>query len=100
MNGSQQAPIPRFRIVLELTFPDADPWSPSGYMDLIDRWKQAMESNQAAPCKDVFIRESMTIGDGSEYDDWRNRSGPYDPANWPKKGMGRIYGLKKPDPKD
>jgi len=96
----RERPIPRFRIILELTFPDASPVDPAGYEGLIDRWKVAMQSNPAAPCKDVFIRETLTIGDGSDYDYWRYKLNPFDPASWPQKAMGRIQGRKKDEPKD
>ena len=94
---SEQPRTPRFRIVLEGPFPDADPWDPSDYQNLIDRWKQSLENNQVVPCKDVRIKEILTIGNGDDFDDWRYHRGAYDVSTWPRKGLGMISGRKKDD---
>lgn len=61
----------RFRVVLELTFPDADPWDPSDYDKPLEQMKTALESAPNVNCKEVMIREATTIGDDDNYEDWR-----------------------------
>jgi len=64
-------PSVRFRIVLELIFPDADPWDPSDYDKLLEQMKIALESAPNVNCKEVKIREATTIGSDDNYEDWR-----------------------------
>jgi hypothetical protein len=70
--------VPRFRIVLEATFPQADPMDPSNYGNVINRWKETLGSDEVSPCQDVQIREFLTVGDIDDYDDWRDHKGEYD----------------------
>ena len=58
----------RFRVVLELTFPDADPWNPSDYDKPLEQMKTALESAPNVNCKEVMIREATTIGDDDNYE--------------------------------
>jgi hypothetical protein len=97
MTGQQR--VPRFRIVLEVSFPDADFVYPSGYQETIDRWKESLQNNQAVRSQEVLIRELLLINqDVDDYADWRYRRPEYDPSS-PRKGMGRIVGREKPDNK-
>ena len=61
----------RFRVVLELIFPDADPWDPSDYDKPLAQMKTALESAPNVNCKEVMIREATTIGDDDNYEVWR-----------------------------
>jgi hypothetical protein len=61
----------RFRVVLELVFPDADPWDPADYDKPLEQLKTALESAPNVNCKEVMIREATTIGDDDNYEDWR-----------------------------
>ena len=73
-----QLPPPRFRVVLELTFPEADPSSAAQYHRWLERLKEALEQNSSCRCADVAIREALTIPqDGSDYEDWRRQRGEY-----------------------
>jgi hypothetical protein len=58
------------------------------------RWQDSIESDEAVPCRNVNLREILTIGDVDDYDDWRNRKGEHDPKNWPTESTGRARGLK------
>jgi hypothetical protein len=96
MTGKQR--IPRFRMVLEVSFPDADPNDPSGYQEMISRWKESLQNNQALRCQQVWIREVLTIGDVDDYDDWRNNRGEYDVSAWHRdENTSIVSGRKKPD---
>ena len=64
-------PPVRFRVVLKLIFPDADPWDPSDYDKPLEEMKTALESAPNVNCKEVMIREATTIGDDDNYEDWR-----------------------------
>ena len=65
----QQSPPVRFRAIIEMSFPDADRLDPD-YDRLIDAWRKALEENPAFNCKDVSIREIMTIGSSESEDDY------------------------------
>jgi hypothetical protein len=93
MDDQETARPVRFRAVVEMSFPDADPWDPTDYDKLIDQWKAALEKNPLFNCKDVSIREIRTIGEGDDYEDWRNQRGAYDVSGWGP-GTGRIEGTK------
>ena len=64
-------PPVRFRVVLELICPDADPWDPSDFDELLEQMKTALESAPNVNCKEVMIREATTIGDDDTYEVWR-----------------------------
>jgi hypothetical protein len=51
MDSQENVPAPRFRIVLEASFPAADPVDPAGYDDLFASWKRALETDPVAPCE-------------------------------------------------
>ena len=89
MSEITDAPIPRFRVVLELSFPGADPLDPSGYQDLLAKWKKLLEENQEIPCQNVHLREALTIGNVDDYDDWRFSRGDYDASTWDQEDVGR-----------
>lgn len=73
LTSDTQTPLPvRFRVVLELTLPDADPWDPSDYGTFLDQVKQTLETAPAVNCKNVEMREALTIGPNDRYEDWRN----------------------------
>jgi len=57
----------RFRVVIEISFPDANPWDPSDYDILIEKWRKSLEDSTLVNCKNVFIREVEAIG--TEADD-------------------------------
>jgi hypothetical protein len=95
-------PPVRFRVVVELTLPDADPWDPSDYDQFLEQVKEALESAPTVNCKHVLIREAVTIGPQDNYDDWRggwkcdfSSLGP---------DLGHIFGVTYPvaavDPTD
>jgi hypothetical protein len=81
----------RFRAVIEMSFPDADPWDPTDYEKLIEQWKEAPEKSSLFNSKTVLIREVLTIAEEEDdYEDWRNRRGRYE---LPKKtGLWSING--------
>ncbi len=68
----------RFRAVIEMSFPDADPWDPTDYDSLIELWRRSLEDSTLFNCKDVVIREILTIG-GTEddYGTWRHQDLSY-----------------------
>ncbi len=83
-----------FRVVIEMSFPDADPWDPTDYDQLFVQWKDAMEHNLTFNCKDVSIREITTIGKRDDYEDWRHGRGEYDlSARARREGIRQIRGL-------
>lgn len=57
----ESMPPVRFRAVIEMSFPDADPVDPSDYDNLIERWRRFLEDSPLFRCKDVVIREILTI---------------------------------------
>ena len=63
----------RFRAIIEMSFPSADPWDPTDYESVIEQWRKSLEENPAFNCKDVVIREILTIGGPEEdYEKWRH----------------------------
>lgn len=58
-------------MILELTFPDADPWDPSNYDVLLDQVKEALINTPNVSCSDVRIREAENIGPADDYEVWR-----------------------------
>lgn len=87
-------PPVRFRIVLEVTFPDADPWNPSDYGDYLDRVQEAVERAGNVRCTEVRIRDSDTIGAEDDYQDWRGGL-RYDFSNLTP-AMGEIFSQQYP----
>lgn len=73
MDQTKQPPPVRFRAVIEMSFPDADPWDPTDYERVIEQWRKSLEENPTFNCKDVVIREILTVGpeDEKEYEKWR-----------------------------
>jgi hypothetical protein len=69
----QSIPPVRFRAVVEMSFPDADPWDPSDYDKLIEQWRRSLEDGPSFKCRDVVIREILTIGETDDYESWRNQ---------------------------
>ncbi|MFL6449524.1 MAG: hypothetical protein ACJ746_17870 [Bryobacteraceae bacterium] len=63
-------PPVRFRIVLEVTFPDADPWDASEHCDYLDQLQHALEIADNVKCTDVKIREATSLGVQDDYDEW------------------------------
>ena len=98
----ENSPPVRYRVVLELTFPDADRDDPSDYDKLLEQMKVALESAPNVKCKHIFIREAKTIGTDDNYEDWRG-GWRYDFSHF-SPGMGYIFGATYPvavvDPKD
>lgn len=71
-------PLPvRFRIVLEVTFPEADPWDASEHLDYLDQLQFALESAGNVKCTDVKIREACSVGVVDDYDEWLRGSFQY-----------------------
>ena len=73
-----------------MSFPDADPWDAADYGKLIGRWKQMVESNPQVNCKDVVIREILTIGGIDDYETWRQNKGADDPVTYPVPAVDPI----------
>src|SRR5580704_11576340 len=67
----ENPPPVRFRMVLDLTFPDADREDPTDYDKLLEQVKEALESAPNVNCKRVLIHETQTIGADDNYEDWR-----------------------------
>src|SRR5437764_1420807 len=74
---TQLPSAPRFRLVIDLTFDEADPWSPSEYDRMVDRFKHGVETMSACACSQVVVREYLTIGSGEDYSHWRYHRGSY-----------------------
>jgi len=83
----------RFRAIIEMSFPDADPWDPADYGDLIERWRRSLENSTLFNCKEVSIRQISTIGRIDDYEDWRFGRGRYDAT-----GRATIKGVTYPVP--
>ena len=88
MSDSPLTRAPKFRLVFELTLPDGDPWSPRGYPELLKKLTEVLAGNGEVRCKDVLLREALTIGDKDDYDDWRSHQGAYDPTQWSETPRG------------
>jgi len=86
----------RFRVVLELTLPDADPWDPSNYDLLLDQVKEAIINAPNVKCKDVLIRESANIGPTDDYEEWRGGR-KYDFSSF-SPDIGFVFGTSYPVP--
>ena len=57
-----------------MSFPSADPWDPTDYESVIEQWRKSLEENPAFNCKDVAIREILTIGGPKDdYEKWRHQ---------------------------
>jgi hypothetical protein len=87
-------PPVRFRIVLEVTFPEADPWDASQHMDYVDQLQFALETANNLKCTDVRIRDSGSIGTEDDYERWRGGL-KYDFSNLTP-AMGEIFGQQYP----
>jgi hypothetical protein len=99
MEGQNPTRPVRFRAVIEMSFPDADPWDPQDYGKLIAQWKHAMENNPIFSCRDVAIKEILTIGNIDDYEDWRAQKGEYERSPNPNiKGV--TYPVPKVNPDD
>jgi hypothetical protein len=71
--GEAMQPV-RFRAVIEMTFLDADPWDPSDYDKLIEEWRKSVEDSPLFKCKEVVIKEILTIGESDDdYESWRHQ---------------------------
>jgi hypothetical protein len=74
MDDREPLPPVRFRAVIEMSFPDADPWDPTEYGSLIEQWRSSLEQSPAFSCKDIVIREILTIGgQEDDYEKWRHQ---------------------------
>jgi hypothetical protein len=74
MDDREQLPPVGFRAVIEMSFPNADPWDPTDYGNVIEQWRKSLEENPAFNCKDVVIREILTIGGlKDDYEEWRHK---------------------------
>ena len=79
MDDQESLPPVRFRAIIEMSFPDADRYDPTDYERLMEQWRKALENSAVFNCKDVVIREFLTIGgpeDGDyskEYVKWRHQ---------------------------
>jgi hypothetical protein len=74
MDDREQLPPVRFRAVIEMSFPTADPWDPTDYGNVIEQWRKSLEENPAFNCEDVVIREILTIGGlKDDYEEWRHK---------------------------
>jgi hypothetical protein len=99
MDDEQSAPRPvRFRAVIELSFPDFDPSDPDrDFGEVVSRFRDSIENNPSFHCKEVRVREILSIGDRDDYEDWRSQRGNYAvPEAGP--GIGRIRGVTYPAP--
>jgi hypothetical protein len=45
VDQTYQPPPVRFRAVIEMSFPDADPWDPTDYGSLIEQWRKSLEES-------------------------------------------------------
>jgi hypothetical protein len=95
-------PLHRFRIVIELTLPDADPMDASVFELLHPKILQALSSLPDLPTSNVVIREAQNIGPTDRYEDWRG--GPkYDFSSF-SAGISYLFGGSFPlapvDPAD
>ena len=74
MDDQEQPPPVRFRAIIEMSFPAADRWDPIDYENVIEQWRKSLEENPAVNCKDVVIREILTIGGlKDDYEKWRRQ---------------------------
>jgi hypothetical protein len=62
----------RFRVVFELTLPEADPDDPSRYETFLDAMKAALEKAPMVRCTDILLREAERIPENDD-NDWRER---------------------------
>jgi|SRR5215469_9673343 len=76
MDQNYQPPPVRFRAVIEMSFPDADPWDPAEYDSMIEQWRKSLEENPTVNCKDAVIREILTVGPKDNYEQWRCQTLP------------------------
>jgi hypothetical protein len=51
----------RFRVVFELTLPEADPYDPSDYGKFLDAIKEALRNTPKVKCTDILLREAERI---------------------------------------
>jgi hypothetical protein len=73
MENRESIPSVRFRAVIEMSFPDANPSDPTDYDKLIEQWRRSMEDSPLFNCKDVVIREIGTTGPEDDYEKWRHQ---------------------------
>lgn len=59
-------------MVIEASFPQADPLDPSGYDEMFKKWTESLREDPTVPCTDIELREIRTIGKREyyEYDEW------------------------------
>jgi len=61
----------RFRVVFELTLPEADPEDPSIYNEFLDAMKAALENAPMVRCTDILLREAERIAANDDDKTWR-----------------------------
>jgi len=63
----------RFRVVFELTLPEADPEDPDDYDKFLDAMKAALENAPMVRCTNILLREAERIAEDDEDRNWRAR---------------------------
>ncbi len=89
-------PPVRFRIVLEVTFPEADPWNASEHGDYLDQLQYALETAGNVKCTDIRIRDSANLGVDDDYEEWRGGL-TFDFSSLTP-SMGEVFGQQYPVP--
>jgi hypothetical protein len=65
----EEAPPVRFRVVLQVTFPDADRYDPSEYGDHLNALVDAIRNAKTVKCANVAMRSASTISPSEEQED-------------------------------
>jgi hypothetical protein len=63
----------RYRVVFELTLPEADPEEPSDYDKFLDAMKAALENARMVRCTNILFREAERIAEDDDDRNWRTR---------------------------
>jgi hypothetical protein len=63
----------RFRVVFELTLPEADPEDPSDYEKFLDAMKAALENAPMVRCTNILLRAAERIAEEDDDRKWRAR---------------------------
>jgi hypothetical protein len=101
MEEDRPQPV-RFRVVLELTFPEADPWDPTHYDKFLEKMTNALSHAPDVKCTDVVIREAESVGPADDYEKWRGQVRHDFAAFSPHTGyvFGASYPVAVVDPAD
>jgi hypothetical protein len=89
---------PRYRIVLEISFPDSNPYDDE---TCLSQLRSALGEISNPRLENIRVRDVLTISSGEDdYSEWKLGRGKYDPTKKPQETIGRVFRSPKEDQED